>query len=195
VRDAGCLDGADLLEPHVRVPEVIEEASAAAEHHRCNVQFEFVHQSRRQVLPDDLGAAPQHDVLPGGGCPCLLERGFDSVGDEVERGSSLHLQRITPVMGEDEHGVVVRRVVTPPARPLLVAPAAADGAEHVPAHHAGTDVRPRFLDYWCALVHLAALSAVVSAEGGQREDPLVQPLATLAERVLQALVRAGDESV
>src|SRR5260221_8282221 len=99
-------------------------------------------------------------------------------------------------MGEDEHGVVVGRVVTPPARPLLVAPGAAVfGAEHVPAHHAGADVRPRFLEYRCALVHLAALPAVGPAEGGQRNDPVVQPLATLAERVLHALVRAGDESV
>src|SRR3954470_24186895 len=33
------------------------------------------------------------------------------------------------------------------------------------------------------------------APGGQRNDPVVKLLATLAERVLLALVRAGDESV
>src|SRR5580704_15024513 len=99
-------------------------------------------------------------------------------------------------MGEDEHGVVVGRVVAPPARPLLVAPGTtADRAEHVPAHHRGADVLPRFLDYPCALVHLAPLLAVGLAPGGQRNNPVVEPLAALAERILLALVRAGDETV
>src|SRR5204862_5891718 len=141
-------------------------------------------------------AAPQHDVLGAGGVLRLFERGLDSVGDEVEGRPSLHLHRITRVMGEHEHGVVVGRVVTPPARPLLVAPGTTAGrAEHVPAHHAGADVRARFLDYPCALVHLAPLLAVGLAPGGQRYHPVVEPLAALAERVLLALVRAGDETV
>src|SRR6185436_8365682 len=115
---------------------------------------------------------------------------------EVEGGPSFHLDRLTRMMGEDEHGVVVGRVVAPPARPLLVAPgAAADRAEHVPAHHPSADVLPRFLDYPCALVDLAALVAVGFAPGGQRNHPVVEPLAAFAERVLLALVRASDEPV
>src|SRR6059036_2255834 len=99
-------------------------------------------------------------------------------------------------MGENEHGVVVGRVVAPPARPLLVAPGTTVGrAEHVSAHHAGPDVLARFLEYRGALVHLAALLAVGLAPGGQRNHPVVEPLAALAERVLLALVRAGDETV
>src|SRR5206468_13104285 len=83
-----------------------------------------------------------------------------------------------------------------PARPLLVAPGTTvDGAEHVPAHHRGADVLPRFLEHRRVHVHLAPLLAVGSAPGGQRNHPVVQPLATLAERVLLALVRAGDEAV
>src|SRR5256714_910298 len=75
-------------------------------------------------------------------------------------------------MGENEDGVVVGRFVAPPARPLLVAPGpAVDRAEHVSAHHAGPDVLARFLDYPCALVHLAALLAVGLAPGGQAEPP------------------------
>src|SRR5437667_9040496 len=141
VSDAGRLDGPDLLEPHLRVPEVVEETSTVAEHHRNDVELKFVQQSRCQVLLRDVGAAPKHDVFAAGGLPCLFERGLDSVGDEVERGPSLHLHGITRVMGEDEHGVVVGRVVAPPARPLLVAPGTTvDRAEHVPAHHGGPDV-------------------------------------------------------
>src|SRR5881227_212010 len=99
-------------------------------------------------------------------------------------------------MGENEHGAVVGRVLAPPARPLLVAPGTTVGrAEHVSAHHAGPDVLARFLDYPRALVHLAALLAVGLAPGGQRNNPVVEPLAALAERVLLALVRASDETV
>src|SRR6266536_5169119 len=196
VRDAGGLDGTDLLKLHLRAAEVVEEASTVAEQYWYDVQLKLVQESRCQVLVSDLGAAPKHDVFAAGGVPCLFERGLDSVGDEVERGLSLHLHRITRVMGEDEHGVVVGRVVAPPARPLLVAPgAAADRAEHVPAHHPSADVLARFLEYPCALVDFAALVAVGLAPGGQRNHPIVDPLAALAERVLLALVRAGDEPV
>jgi hypothetical protein len=99
-------------------------------------------------------------------------------------------------MGDDEHVVVVWRVVSPPPFPPLVAPvSAADGSEHVAAHDACADVFARLFDDPCALVDLAALLVMRLAPGGQRNDPLVEPLAALAERVLLALVRAGDEPV
>jgi hypothetical protein len=99
-------------------------------------------------------------------------------------------------MGEDEHRVVVGRVVTPPARPRLVAPgAAADGAEHVAAHQPGADVGDRLLEHRGTRVHLAALLAVGSTEGLQRDHPVMEPIPAHAERVLLALVRTGDETV
>ena len=85
VGDAGRLDGPDLLELHLRVPEVVEEASTVAEQYWNDVELKLVQQSRCQVLLSDLGAAPKHDVLAAGGLPCLFERGLDSVGDEVVR--------------------------------------------------------------------------------------------------------------
>ncbi len=102
----GRLDRPDLLEPHPRVPEVVEDASTVAEQHWNNVELELVQQSRCQVLLSDVAAAPKHDVFAAGGLPCPFERGLDSVCDEVERGPSLHLG-IAWVMGDDEHGVVV----------------------------------------------------------------------------------------
>src|SRR5215211_31098 len=80
VGDARRLDGPDLLELHIGIPEVVEEASTVAEQHRDDVKLEFVEQTRRQVLLSDVGAAPKHDVLVAGGLPCLFERGLDSVG-------------------------------------------------------------------------------------------------------------------
>src|SRR5438270_374569 len=61
VRDAGCLDRPDLFELDLGGPEVVEEASAAPEEHRNDVQLELVQESRREVWADDFGAAPEHD--------------------------------------------------------------------------------------------------------------------------------------
>src|SRR5919107_1127948 len=98
-----------------------------------------------------------------------LQRPLDPVGGEVERSAPLHLDRLARVMGEDEHVVVVRRVVSPPTLPLLIPPVpAAHGPEHVAAHHAGADVLERFLDDPCARVDLAALLVMLLAPGGQR---------------------------
>jgi hypothetical protein len=85
VRDARRLERPDLLQLHLRVPEVVEETSTVAEQQRNDVELKFVQQSRCQVLLNDVGAAPKHDVFAAGGLPCLFERGLDSVGDEVVR--------------------------------------------------------------------------------------------------------------
>jgi hypothetical protein len=50
VRDAGRLDGPDLLELHLRVPAIGEQASAVTEQHRNDVELELVQQCRRKVL-------------------------------------------------------------------------------------------------------------------------------------------------
>ena len=57
--DAGRLDGPELLKLHLRIPEVVEQASTVAEQYRNDVQFELVQQSRCQVLLSDVGAAPR----------------------------------------------------------------------------------------------------------------------------------------
>src|SRR5216110_2425193 len=141
VGDAGRLDGPDLLELHVRVPEVVEETSTVAEQHRGDVELELVQQPRRQVLLDGLRAAPEPHVLAARGVLGPLQRALAPLGDEVERGPSVHLQWIALVVGEDEHVVVVGRVVSPPSLPLPLSPVPATrGAEHVPAHQTGADV-------------------------------------------------------
>jgi hypothetical protein len=67
----------------------------------------------------------------------LLQRGVDAFRDEVEFGAAFHLQGWPGVVGEHEHGHVVRRLVAPPALPALVGPGAAHRAEHVAPHDPG----------------------------------------------------------
>jgi hypothetical protein len=60
VSDAGRRDGPQLLVLHLRVPEVVEEASTVTEHQRNDVQLKFVQQSRCQVPLPDLSIS--HDI-------------------------------------------------------------------------------------------------------------------------------------
>jgi hypothetical protein len=85
VRDAGRLDRPDLLKLDLGAPEVVEEASAVPEQHRNDVELQLVQEPRRQVLLNDLGAAPEPDVLTVRGLLRPLQRPLDPVGDEVER--------------------------------------------------------------------------------------------------------------
>ena len=63
--------------------------------------------------------SPHPDVLTAGGLAGPVERRPDAVADEVEGRAAPHRHRVTRVVGQHEHRVVVRRVVAPPAGPLL----------------------------------------------------------------------------
>ena len=140
MRDPRRLDHAELLELQIRTHSV-EEARAAAQEDRRDVQLQLVDQPGCQVLVDDVGAAADEDVLVAGGLPRPLQGGLDSVGDEGE-GRVREGQRLPLVVGEDEDRLVEGRVVTPPAPPWIVAPGAAGGrTELAPTHDLGADVR------------------------------------------------------
>src|SRR5688572_515236 len=97
---------------------------------------------------------------------------------------------------EHEHRMVERRILAPPARPRpRGVPWPGMAAEHVPAHDGGADVLERFLHDGTARVDVSAFAAVLRAPLRQRNCPLVQLLAADPERLLHALVGAGDEAV
>src|SRR5437879_5964489 len=80
---------------------------------------------------------------------------LDPVRDEVERRSALHLQRLARMASEDEDGMVVGRIFSPPALPRLV-PRSRAAAEHVPAHDCRAGAAEDVLGERRARVDLAA---------------------------------------
>lgn len=88
-------------------------------------------------------------------------------------------------MGEDEDRCVVRRLVTPPATPVVV-PRAADGSEHVAPH----DVRAARGREVAASRGVGLVPRLVGAP-----QPLVQEASAAAYRVVAALVGAGEVAV
>jgi hypothetical protein len=149
-----------------------------------------------QVLPRGRRAASDADVLPGGRLERPLERSLDPVRDEVERRPAVHLEGRARVVGQDEDRVVVRRVVAPPAAPVLVAPGPAHRAEHVPAHDHRADVLAPGRGPLVVEARRAPLAPPVQLAPAARLDyPGVERLGALPERVLEALVGPGDVPV
>jgi hypothetical protein len=138
------------------------------------VQPQLVDQARRQVLVHRRRAAGDRDIGIARCRARLRQRRLDPVGDERERRPALHLERRPLVVGEHEHRRVVRRVVAPPAGPLLVVRPAVR-AEHVAAHHERAGRRQR--------------RDRVGVRVGLLDHPAVQPVVdALAERLIAALV-------
>jgi hypothetical protein len=120
-------------------------------------------------LLDDGGSASERHVLSSGGFRGLLQRGLDAIGDEMKGRAPLHLERLPGVMGEDEDGVVVWRILPPVARPRIRPPRARTTSEHVATHHGRADVLEPTLHDRCARIDLAALLALHLAKGSERE--------------------------
>src|SRR5205814_5056747 len=127
------------------------------------------------------------DVAVAGSLPGALECLLDPTGHKVERRSALHLQGFAGVVGEHEHGRVVRRVVAPPAVPGFVAPRAADRPEHVATHDRGARALAPVFGVLVVEPGLAALPALHLSKCAGHERPLVEFLAAFAERILGAL--------
>src|SRR5260221_6807838 len=99
------------------------------------------------------------------------------------------------MVGEDEHRGVKRRVVSPPALPLMALPGAAVRTELVPSH----DLRA---DAWAPVAGKGVIDArgtaglaVHGVEGAGGEEPLMQPVTGVTERSIEALPFTGAKPI
>src|SRR5207244_12227111 len=95
-----------------------------------------------------------------------LDRALEAFSDQGERAPSLHHERLPRVVGEDEDGLVKRRVVSPPAvRVGVVLPGPFAAAEHTTPHHDGAGRAQRFRDELVVRSGLSAGEALGLAPG------------------------------
>ena len=97
--------------------EVAKDAFAAADEDWRGDEVHLVDEAGAKILLDGGGASAEANIFAVGGGDGLLERAMNAVGDEVEGGASFHGERRAGVMGEDEDGHVVGRIVAPPTFP------------------------------------------------------------------------------
>src|SRR3954470_11294611 len=162
----------------------VDQPLAGPEQDRGHVEREFVDHSGGERLTDGGGAARDVDAILAGRLTRLRIGGLEALGDEVEAGAALHLDRLTGVVGEHEYRRVVGRLGAPPSIPLLI-PLAANRPEHVAAH----DVGPARSHQPARCRRVGVVRALVA------EVPAMDLPAALPQRILPALIRAGDEAV
>src|SRR5204862_4998402 len=109
----------------------------------------------------------------------------------MKDGPAFHRDRFARVVRQHEHRHVIRRVLAPPAAPLVVGPRPAYGAEHVSPHDIRTDAFPEALGKIVVGTRRPARFSVYLVKRARADVPGVQLLTTHAEWVLQSLAGAG----
>src|SRR3954464_1836583 len=116
--------------------DAVEDPLAGAEQDRRDVERELVDDPGNEGLAHGRGATRDVYATLAGRLTRLCVSGVKAVGDEVEGGPALHLDRLVSVMGEHKHRRAVRRLGAPPATPVPIPPAAGP-PEHIPPHDVG----------------------------------------------------------
>src|SRR3954467_3431758 len=164
--------------------DAVEDPLAGAEQDRRDVERELVDDAGDERLAHGRGATRDVYAALSGRFTRLCVSGVEAAGDEVEDRPAFHLDRLVSVMGEHEHGRVVRRLGTPPSAPVLL-PLPADRPEHVPPH----DVRAARAHEPAGRGRVGVVGALVA------EMPAMELAPALPQRIVAALIGPGDETV
>jgi uncharacterized protein YjbI with pentapeptide repeats len=175
--------GGDLHGFRGQARDVVEEPFPPAEKHWDDVKHQLAETACPQCLLDSACTASHVNRLIArylGGCgQCTVE-----AVHKVEDGTALHLDRVVRIVGQYEHGGVIRGLRAPPAAPIGLAPLTTHRPEHVATHdvRAAGAKKPsseRFVDRVLRII----------------EVPVMQRSPIDAKRIVLALVGASDEPV
>jgi len=102
-------------------------------------KMNFIDVAGLNVLLHSLRTAANLNVLSACRFARSLQRILNTVGDEVKCRSTQHLDWWPWIMCQYESWRVIRRIVTPPAFPLIVRPFSTKRSEHVATEDEGTE--------------------------------------------------------
>lgn len=160
-----------------------------------NGEVNFIHVAGLNVLPDRLDTAANLDVLRACRFPRLVQRLLDAAGDKMKCRSAQHLDGRPWKMGEDERWRVIRRIVSPPAFPLIVGPIPTNRSEHVPTENEGAEACHGALRKLVIEACIAAFFSEHLTKGPRGKKPLKDLLAVDAERMIQTLSGSRGEAI
>src|ERR1035437_6056071 len=100
----------------------------------------LIDKPRLKVLSKRRHSAAEPDVLAIGGFGCAGQGGVNPTVDKMKDGAAVHGDGRARMVGEDEDGSVIRRVVAPPPLPSVVGPRSANRPEHVSTENPGSDI-------------------------------------------------------
>src|SRR5580704_12760709 len=99
------------------------------------------------------------------------------------------------MVGEDEDGSVVRRVVAPPPLPSVVGPMATNRPKHVPPENPSSDIGETARRKVVVDARHAGVTSVYLLKRSGGEHPLVQHHAADTERVGEVLMGASAVAI
>ena len=179
----------------LRCVNAFQKGFSGTEEGRRQGQVHVIDQPGAKVLPDGGNTTAQSDIPTVGSVHRPLERGVNAIGDKVESGAAVHLDRSARVVGKHKNRSVVRGIVAPPSLPNVVWPGAADRPEHVPANDPRADIVEAVSDEVVVNSGSAAILAKHLSKGARAEDPFVQRHAADAQWIDEILVGAGTVAI
>jgi len=179
----------------IRRVNTLKQTFSRAEQDRRNGQMHLIYKSCTKILPDSGNPAAEPDILTVRSVSSSFKCGVDAIGDKVEGSASAHGDRCTWVVGEDEDGSVVRRVVAPPALPGVVGPRSADRAKHVATDDPCADVVEATRREVIVNPRRAAIIAKHLLKGTCGECPFVQRDPADAKWIVEILVGTGTVAI
>ena len=175
--------------------QVSEQRFALTKHHWCYSQMDFVDITGADVLSDRFDAAAYPHILAASCCARSFQCGSDAIRHEMEGGPSKHFDRFASMMCEYECRRVIRRLVAPPALPLIIGPLASDRSEHVSAKNEGSDAvhRPARVRIICS--GLASAFPCISRNVRVGKNHWKSSSPRLPSGMSEALFEPGRETV
>jgi hypothetical protein len=189
------VDGSLHFQIALPVAELIEQPDSLAEKCGDEVDLHLVEKPSVEALLHEARPTGNRDVFVAGGLPSLGERGLEAVRDEDERRAALLRHGFPRVVGGTNTGT--RNGGSSPHQP-----SATGSSSHGPSPPLNmrlpirTARRCRAFRAPPRRPRSSPLQTFRGARPARKsEAPLVEPIATIAERLLYCPVRAGDETV
>jgi hypothetical protein len=173
----------------------LKQAFSGTEQDRRNGQMHLIYKSCAKILPNSGNPAAKPDILAIRSVNSPFKCGVNAIGDKVEGSASAHHDRCAWVVGEDEDGSVVRRVVAPPALPAVVGPRPADRSKHVAADDPRADVVEAARREIIVNPRRAAIIAKHLLKGTCGKCPFVQRDPADAQWIVEILVGTGTVAI
>ena len=172
-----------------------EEIFPGTEKHWRNGKVDFVDQPRAKVLLDCRDSAAKPDVLIFCGVPGSFKSSVNSVRHEMEGSSAIHGDRRARVVGEDEDGRVVRRVVAPPSLPVFVGPGTSNRPEHISTNDPCANIVEAARREFIVSASCPAILAMYPSKSTCCKHPFMHRETANAKRICEVLVGASTITI
>ena len=185
------------VKPVFKSFQTVPESFPSSEEYRNHHDVHLIDQIGLEKLSDCCGASADPDILASRELASSPQRFRRIRMDEIERGTTVHLEWGPRVVSQDHYGCVKWRVASPPPAPFLVLPWTSGWGKLVPPHNLHADVLGPVTSKGVVHSYSRLLAAVephtLKRTGGQ--GPAQQSVSCVPEGGLQRLPLTYSESI